>query len=290
MNIKTKADRVIDIFLYIIMALVIVVSVYPIWYVLVASFSDNEAVASGQVMFWCKNFNLESYKSVFSNDGIWVSYGNTFFYSFFGTLVNMYLTVTCAYALSKKWLFGRRFLTLFIMLSMWFGAGMIANFMNFRDLGINNNRWGMLLIGAISAYNVILMRSFFESVPAAVDESARIDGASEFTILWKIYLPLSKAALMTISLYYFVSHWNSFFWSMVLLEDESLIPLQVLLQKLVVKMDTMNNAGGAMDYTVVSRETVVYATMVVAILPMLVVYPFVQKFFVKGVTLGAVKE
>ena len=203
--------------------------------------------------------------------------------------MNMFLTVTCAYALSKKWLFGRKFFTLFIMFSMWFGAGMIANFINYRELGLINNRWGMLLLGAVSAYNVILMRSFFESIPVSLDESARLDGANEFTILLKIYLPLSTAALMTISLYYFVGHWNAYFWSMILLQDESKLPLQVLLQKLVVKMDAMNNAGGAMDYTVVSRETVVYATMVVAILPMLVVYPFVQKFFVKGVMIGAVK-
>lgn len=289
MNIKTKADRVIDVIIYLVMVLIIIISIYPIWYVVVASLSSNDAVASGQVVCWVKDFTLESYKSVLDTKGIWVSYGNTLFYSFFGTLVNMFLTVTCAYALSKKWLFGRKFFTLFIMLSMWFGAGMIANFINYRELGLINNRWGMLLLGAVSAYNVILMRSFFESIPVSLDESARLDGANEFTILLKIYLPLSTAALMTISLYYFVGHWNAYFWSMILLQDESKLPLQVLLQKLVVKMDAMNNAGGAMDYTVVSRETVVYATMVVAILPMLVVYPFVQKFFVKGVMIGAVK-
>lgn len=289
MNIKTKADRVIDVIIYLIMSIIIVIAVFPIWYILVASFSSNDAVASGKVMLWFKDFTFESYKSVINTDGIWMSYGNTIFYSFFGTVVNMFLTVTCAYALSKKWLYGKKIITLYIMFSMWFGAGMMANFINYRDLGLIDSRWGMLLLGAVSAYNVILMRSFFESIPEALEESAHLDGASEFTILWKIYLPLSTAALMTISLYYFVGHWNAYFWSMILLQDETKLPLQVLLQKLVVKMDSMSKAGGTTDYTVVSRETIVYATMVVAVLPMLIVYPFVQKFFVKGVMIGAVK-
>ncbi len=290
MKIKTKADRVLDAIICAFMFIVIVCSIFPIWYIVVASFSSNDAVASGRVILWFSDFTLESYKSVISTNGIWVSYLNTIFYSVIGTIINMFLTVTCAYALSKKWLYGRKVLSLYIMVSMWFGAGMIATFINFRDLGMINSRWGIFLVGAVAAYYVILMRSFFESIPEALDESARLDGAGDFTILWKIYLPLSTAALMTISLYYFVGHWNSYFWEMVLLQDESKLPLQVLLQKLVVKMDAMNSSGGAMDFNIISRETVVYATMVVAVLPMLIIYPYVQKFFVKGVMLGAVKE
>ena len=289
MNIKTKADRVIDVFIYIAMAIVVICAVYPIWYITVASFSSNEAVVNGEVTWWFKDFSLESYATVVKTDNIWTSYGNTVFYSFFGTVVNMFFTITCAYALSKKWLYGRKLITLFIMFSMWFSPGMMANYINYRELGMINSRWGMLLIGAISTYNVILMRSFFESIPEALEESARLDGANEFTILLKIYLPLSTAALMTISLYYFVGHWNSYFWSMILLQDESKIPLQVVLKKLVVQMDGNSSESANMDYTVISRETVVYATMVIAVLPMLVIYPFVQKFFVKGVMIGAVK-
>jgi len=289
MVVVTKKDHVINAVVYLILAIVVIISIYPVWYITVASFSSSDAVSTGKVVFWVKDFSLEAYKNVINTKNIWISYGNTVFYSVFGTLVNMILTVLGAYALSKKWLKGRRFFTIFIMVSMWFSPGMMASYINYRDLGMINNRWAILLIGAVSTYNVILMRSFFESIPDAMEESALIDGATDFKILFKIYLPLSKAALMTISLYYFVGHWNIYFWPMVLLQDETKIPLQVVLKKLVVQMNGMYSEKANMDYTVVSRETVVYATMVIAVAPMLFIYPFVQKFFVKGVMLGAVK-
>lgn len=289
MTIKTKGDRIFDAALYILMAVVVIVTVYPIWYIVVASFSSNDAIALGKVTLWIKDFTLESYKTVVSQKNLWVSYGNTIFYSVFGTILNMAMTILTGYALSKRWLPGRRILMLFFLLSMWFGPGMMATYINYRDLGLINNRWGMLIIGAINTYNTILMRSFFESIPEALEESARIDGANDWRIMFQIYLPLSTAALMTISLYYFVAHWNAYFWSMILLQDDSKIPLQVLLKKLVVQMTGNSSETANMDFTVMSRETVVYATMVIAVLPMLIVYPFVQKFFVKGVMIGAVK-
>ena len=242
MTIKSRADKIIDIALYIFMAVVVFLCVFPLWYILVASFSSNNAVSSGKVMFWFSEFTLDSYKSVVSQSNIWVSYANTIFYAVGGTLVNMILTILCAYAMSKKWIPGRKFIILFTMLSMWFGPGMMATYINFRDLGMIDNRWGMLLIGAIATYNVILMRSFFESIPEALEEAAYIDGASEWQILTKIYLPLSTAALMTISLYYFVSHWNAYFWSMILLQSDSKIPLQVVLKKLVVQKSKSHQA------------------------------------------------
>ena len=290
MTIKSRSDKIIDIALYVFMAIVVFLCVFPLWYILVASLSSNNAVSSGRVMFWFSEFTLDSYQSVVSQSNIWISYANTIFYAFGGTLVNMILTILCAYAMSKKWIPGRKFIILFTMLSMWFGPGMMATYINFRDLGMIDNRWGMLLVGAIATYNVILMRSFFESIPEALEEAAYIDGASEWQILTKIYLPLSTAALMTISLYYFVSHWNAYFWSMILLQSDSKIPLQVVLKKLVVQMGVMSGESANMDYTVISRETVVYATMIIAVLPMMVIYPFVQRFFVKGVMIGAVKE
>lgn len=289
MTIKTKTDKVIDVIICLLMAVVVIISIYPIWYITVASFSSNNAVTMGKVTLFIKEFTLESYKQVVSQKNLWVSYANTIFYSVFGTAVNMIFTILAAYPLSKKWLPGRKFLLLFILLSMWFGPGMMATYINYRDLGMINNRWAMLLIGAIGTYNTILMRSFFEAIPEALEESALIDGASDFRILLQIYLPLSTAALMTISLYYFVGHWNAYFWSMILLQDDSKIPLQVLLKKLVVQMSATAEQAENIDYTVMSRETIVYATMVIAVLPMLVIYPFVQKFFVKGVMIGAVK-
>lgn len=289
MTIKTKTDRLFDAILYIFMALVVVFTIYPIWYIVVASFSSNNAISLGKVTIWVREFTLDSYKQVVSQKNLWVSYGNTIFYSVFGTALNMIMTILTGYALSKKWLPGRRFIMLFFLMNMWFGPGMMATYINYRDLGLINSRWGMLIIGAINTYNTILMRSFFESIPEALEESARIDGASDLRIMFQIYLPLSTAALMTISLYYFVAHWNAYFWSMILLQDDSKIPLQVLLKKLVVQMTGNSSETANMDFTVLSRETVVYATMVIAVLPMLIVYPFVQRFFVKGVMIGAVK-
>ena len=289
MTIKTKGDKIFDLILYILMALVVIFTIYPIWYIVIASFSSNDAIALGKVTVWIKDFTLESYKQVVSQKNLWVAYGNTIFYSVFGTIINMVMTILTGYALSKKWLPGRRIIMLFFLLSMWFGPGMMATYINYRDLGMINSRWAMLIIGAIGTYNTILMRSFFESIPDALEESARIDGANDLRIMVQIYLPLSTAALMTISLYYFVGHWNAYFWSMILLQDDSKIPLQVLLKKLVVQMTGNSSETANMDFTVMSRETVVYATMVIAVLPMLIVYPFVQKFFVKGVMIGAVK-
>ena len=271
------------------MVIVLIITIFPIWYIVMASFSATDAVSEGKVILWVKGFTLESYKTVVKTKNLWTSYGNTIYYSVFGTIINMLLTVLCGYAISKKWMPGRRVIIIFITLSMWFSPGMMANYINYRDLGIVNSRLGILLIGAINTYNVILMRSFFESIPEQMEESALLDGANEFQILFKIYLPLSTAALMTISLYYFVGHWNAYFWSMILLQDEKKIPLQVLLKKLIVKMSVMESESANMDYTEISRETVVYATMIVSMLPMLMIYPFVQKFFEKGVMIGAVK-
>ena len=289
MKIKSRSDYILDAFVYLVMVIVLIITIFPIWYIVMASFSATDAVSEGKVILWVKGFTLESYKTVVKTKNLWTSYGNTIYYSVFGTIINMLLTVLCGYAISKKWMPGRRVIIIFITLSMWFSPGMMANYINYRDLGIVNSRLGILLIGAINTYNVILMRSFFESIPEQMEESALLDGANEFQILFKIYLPLSTAALMTISLYYFVGHWNAYFWSMILLQDEKKIPLQVLLKKLIVKMSVMESESANMDYTEISRETVVYATMIVSMLPMLMIYPFVQKFFEKGVMIGAVK-
>lgn len=286
---KTASDYILDTFVYLVMIFAVIVAVFPIWYIIVASFSDPTMVSEGKVLIWIKEFTLESYKTVVHTKNLWTSYGNTVFYSFVGTFINMVLTVLCAYAISKSWMPGRKTIIVFLTLSMWFSPGMMANYINYKDLGLIDSRIGILLIGAINTYNVILMRSFFESIPEALEESALLDGAYQFQVLYKIYLPLSTAAIMTISLYYFVGHWNAYFWSMLLLRDEKKIPLQVLLKRLIVQMNVMYSESANMDYTATSRETVVYATMVVSVIPMLAVYPFVQKFFEKGVMLGAVK-
>lgn len=286
---KTLGEKIFDTCNFILMLLIIFVSLYPLWYVLVASFSKGIHVTNGKVIWWIKEFTWDAYKTMFNDGKIFVAYGNTIFYSVVGVIVNLVLTSFGAYALSKQRLRGRTQINKIILLSMWFHAGMIPTYIGFRNLGLMNTRLAVILCGAISTYYVILMRTYFESIPDAMEEAAKIDGASDFKIFTTVYLPLSTASIMTIGLYYFVARWNSYFWAMLLLKDENKIPLQVLLKKLVVEMTQNNSELGQIDYTITSRETTIFATIVVSTLPMIIIYPFIQKFFVKGVMIGAVK-
>lgn len=265
------------------------VTIYPLWYVIIASISDPLAVSTGAVTFLPKGFEPASFNKVFAMRNLWIAYGNTVFYSVVGTIISMFLTVLGAYALSKRRLKGRKVLMLFVLITMWFHAGMMPTFLNFKDLHLENSRLGILLCGAIDTFFVVLMRTFFESVPDSMEESAKIDGAKDVRILASIYLPLSVPALATLTMYYFVGRWNSYFWSMLLLKDQDKIPLQVLLKRLIVQVSYNVNEAVDMSASVMTEQTVVYATIVVAVIPMLVLYPFIQKFFVKGIMVGAIK-
>lgn len=289
MSKKSYGNRIFNSINYIIMLIFVFITLYPIWYILIASLSSSSQVLSGNVMWWFKDFTLDTYITVFNTKNIWTSYGNTLFYSVVGTALSMVITALGAYSLSKKRIEFRRSLMLFILVSMWFAPGMMPTYLNFSDLGLLDTRIGVLLCGAVSAFNFVLLRTFFESVPQSLEEAAKLDGASDFKTFYMVFIPLSIPALMTITLYYFVGRWNSYFWSMIMLSDETKIPLQVLLKKLVVEMSALNSEKGSVDYTVMSRETMIYAMMVIAVLPMLVIYPFVEKFFVKGIMLGSVK-
>ncbi len=290
--IKRKPSEVVfDTCNMILMVLVIIVSIYPLWYVTIASFSSTSAVSSGKVLLVPVEFTLDAFKQMWSYDdyAIWRSYGNTILYSVGGTALSMVLTILGAYPLSKKYLKGKKFLTWLILITMWFGPGMMPNYINLRNLHLLDSRIAIFLIGCISTFNVVLMRTFFESIPDSLEESAKLDGASHFRIMRDIFIPLSVPAIMTISLYYFVGRWNSFFWAMLLLKDKAKIPLQVVLKKLVVEMNANNSQAGMIDYTTTSRETMIYATMVIAVMPMIILYPFIQKYFVKGIMVGAIK-
>ena len=214
---------------------------------------------------------------------------NTILYATVGTAVSMVLTTTAAFGLSRKEFPFKKQITLFFMFTMWFGAGIMPVYLNIRNLGLLDTRLGIILMGAVSTWNMILMRSFFESIPDELDESAKLDGASDWVLFKSIYLPLSGAALATISLYYFVGRWNAYFWSMLILTDEKKIPLQVILKKLIVELNMNFSETAGIDYSATSRETTVYATIMISIVPMMILYPFVQKYFVKGIMIGAVK-
>lgn len=274
----------------IIMSLAAILAVYPFIYVLAASLSSPDNVLSGRVWVWPVGFELESYKKVLAQGGIWVAYLNTVFYAVFGTFVSLLITVFGAYPLSKKRLKGRRFFTVVVVLTLWFNAGIIPTYLNLRNLNMLNLRVTIILAFACSSFYVVLMKTYFSSISQSLEESAQIDGANDWIVLFRIYLPVSLPMLITIGLYYFVEKWNGYFWAMILLTDQNKIPLQVLLKKLIVEMTLSENMELGIDQSSFNKETIIYATIVVAVLPVVILYPFIQRFFVKGIMLGSIKE
>lgn len=282
-------DKLFVGFNYLILSILAIVCLYPFIYVLSASFSSGSALAEGKTWLLPVDFNLESYKQVFMQPSLWKALGNTIFYTVFGTAVSLLVTICGAYPLSKKDLKGKSFFAFFIAITMWFSAGMVPTYLNFSDLHLLDSRTGIIIGFAVNTFLVFILRTFFEALPESLEESAKMDGASDWKILWKIIIPLTKPALITVGLFYAVSRWNGYFWAMVLLKDENKIPLQVLLQKLIVqaKVDAEFSIIGNALY---SPQTIIYAIIVFSTLPVVIVYPFLQKHFKKGAVVGAVKE
>lgn len=294
---KTKQGQVLGTgekifnFIMIILGIIITfIALYPIYYVFIASVSKPFFVDNGEVLMRAKEFTLASYKAVFEMDGLWRAYGNAIFYLVVGLLANMFFTTTMAYALSRKKLVGRKFFTIFVVFTMWFSAGIVPTYLNFSALGLLNTRTSVIIGFAIDTYNLIIMKSFFEQIPEALEEAAFIDGASHLKVFWNIYLPLSKPALTTIALFYGIGRWNGYFWMMQLIKDDSKIPLQVFLKKMLV--ERVANPADATIITqasLTSPTTQIYALIIIAIIPMILIFPFVQKYFRAGVTVGGVK-
>ena len=287
----SKSRIAFNIVNYTLLALIGIICVYPIIYVFAASMSSAKFVNMGQVWLLPRGFTLAAYEKIVAKNGIWMSYFNSFYYMVFGTIVNLIVTICGAYPLSKRDLDGARVINMLIAFTMWFSAGTIPLYLTFRDYGMLNTRAAIIFGFACGAYNFILLRTYFAGIPQAIEEAARIDGASDLYTLIRIVLPLSLPSLATIGLFYAVSRWNGYLWTMILLTDDKKIPLQVVLKKLVVDMtghaENMNYDKDVAQN--LSEETVMYATMVFAIVPMMALYPFIQKYFVKGIMLGSVK-
>ena len=280
--------RVFQIINAILLILLAWVTLYPFLYVAAASFSDKLFIMQGKVSILPKGFTTAAYQAVFQYPHLWRSYGNTIYYMTLGTALNMVLTVFGAYPLSRKQFIGKKFFTFMIVFTMWFGAGMIPAFLLVKGLGMYDTVFALLLPGAISTYNMIVMRTFFQSIPSGLEEAAKIDGCNDIQTLFKIVLPLSIPALMTIGLFYMVGHWNSFMPALIYLRSKERFPLQLILREVIMQNQTeelVNTSQG----NIVS-ESIKYATIIVATLPILIVYPFIQKYFVKGVMIGAIKE
>ena len=288
----TLGDKLFYAVCYLITALFMLAVLYPLVYILSASFSSADAITSGRMWLYPVDFSLVGYKYILKYDAIWLGYRNTLFYTFAGTLINVAMTITCAYGLSRRGMRGRRFFTMLFTFTMIFSGGMIPSYLLMKNLKILNTVWCMLLPGAISAYNLIVAKTFIEnSIPGDLLEAARIDGCSDVRFFFSIVLPLSKAILAVLLLMYAAAHWNAYFNAFLYLTDKKLYPLQIFLRQILVQSnmsaDMLDPEAMAQMQTL--QQILKYAVIVVSTAPMLCLYPFVQKYFRQGVMIGSIK-
>lgn len=287
MKIKmTKGEIVFQIFNYLFLATLSIVCLYPLWHVVMASFSDHYALLGHSgLLFWPLEFTTEAYKKVLANPDIFTGYLSTIQRLVIGTGWQMLITILCAYVLSRPRFLLRRPLMLMITFTMFFSGGTIPFYMNLRDLNMLGSFWGLIIPFSMNVYNMIILRTSMEGLPSGLIEAATIDGAGHITILIKIVLPLIKATLAVLVLYYGVAHWNEWFWAVRVIADKDKLPLAVILRDILIESDTASMDGGQ-----VASENVKYATIMVSTIPVLCIYPFIQKYFTQGVMIGAIKE
>ncbi|MBQ2978067.1 MAG: carbohydrate ABC transporter permease [Clostridia bacterium] len=285
-------DRLLYGIIHVLMVLLLIVTMYPLIYVLSASFSSPHAVGNGQVVLWPVEFSLRGYQEVFEYQVVWLGYKNTIFYTLVGTVINVVMTMMAAFALSKKTLPGRGMFTFLFTFTMLFSGGLVPTYLQLRSLGIVNTRWALLLPGAISVYNMVVTRTFIQNIPGELSEAAEIDGCSHFKYFFLILLPLSKAILAVISLYYAVGHWNSYFNALIYISDRNLYPLQIFLRDVLVLNSV--DASSILDPEEAQalegmRDLLKFSMIVVSTVPILCIYPAIQKYFAKGVMVGSLK-
>ena len=290
----TTGDKIFNILCYTIMTLLLLMILYPLIFVLSASISDPLMVGSGKVILLPKGFTLEGYKRVFQDSDILTGYANTFFYTTVGTCINLLVTIPAGYALSRKTLPGKRFLMYYFMIPMYFSGGLIPTFLIVNKLGLYNTRAVMLLMFAFNMYNCIICRTFFSGIPKEMEEASIIDGCNVPQTFIKVVLPLSKAVIGVMVLYFAVAHWNTYFSAMIYLKDVSKQPLQLVLRKILVLESSSAEMlqSGAEEAALAKfklKELIKYAVIVVSSLPVLILYPFLQKYFDQGVMIGSVK-
>ncbi len=270
-----------------IMLLVGFILLYPIIYIVSVSFSDTIYIVQNKVTFFPKGFNIEAYKLILKNARIPRAYLNTIIYTSLGTFINVMMTAVGAYPLSKKNLFGRKFFITAIVITMFFNGGMIPSFIVVQKVGLIDSMWALVIPNAIWTMELLIMKSFYESISPSLYEAAIIDGASEFRILFQIMIPLSKAAIASIALFYFMGHWNSFFLPLIYLNDSDKFPLQIVLKEML--LDGSAKESNLMTQAKMTPEAMKNATIFLSMVPVMMVYPFAQKYFTKGVMLGSVK-
>ena len=285
----SRGYRVFQVFNALVLTGVIVLTLYPFLNLLAQSFSSETAIAAGHVNLIPKGFNLTTYKTVISDPSFWENYRNTVEYTVVATLIAMVLTTCYAYVLSKKNLKGRGFLIGVAVFTMFFNGGLIPNYVLVNDIGLRNSLWAIVLPNAISVFNLLVMKAFFENMPSELEEAAAVDGLNTYGILFRIVLPLSKAVLATMVLFYAVSFWNSWFSAFLYMDRSNLFPVTVYLRNLIAGATGGANEGASSDQALQVAANIQAVTIVLTVLPILTVYPFIQKYFVSGVMLGAVK-
>ena len=287
MAIKTKGYRVFTVVNVFIMLLIIVITLFPVLNILAKSFSDMKNLTQNTVTIYPKGFNVSTYKTIMADNTFWSDYKNTVIYTVFGTMINLFMTTIFAYALSVPRLKGKKFLTMFVVFTMFFNGGMIPNYMVVNGLGMLDTVWAILVPGSISTFNLIVMRTFFEGIPKELEEAASIDGMDTYGILMRIVLPLSKPIIATMVLFYAVGMWNSWFPAFLYLDNQKLVPVTIYLRNLLA--GAMSATGADADSLGTVAINVQYVTIVLTTLPFMCVYPFLQIYFVQGLTVGSVK-
>lgn len=283
---KWKKSQIIT---YLIVGVLMFIFIYPFWQTFVVSISDKVYANSRGFKFWPKDVTLVAYKEIFSSNSIFIGYANTIWRTVVGTLITLVITFCAAYAMTHKGLPGWSVINFVIVFTMFFGGGLIPSYLNLKELGLLNTRWVLVLPGAAGAWNFIIMRNFINGISKEMEEAARIDGASAMQTMIRIYLPLSKAVLAVIGLWSVVRHWNSWYDSMVYANKSHLVVLQTVVRRLLIDANDMAASGDMATLAETTTESVRCATIMVATLPILAGYPFIQKYLVKGTMVGAVK-
>lgn len=289
---KKKKVALFDVVVYTIATILLISVLYPLILVVSNSFSEPGLVATGQVLLLPKGFTLDGYMEFFNDKKIMTGYANSFYYTILGTIINLLVTVPAGYVLSKNTIPGGKFFVTMFMIIMYFSGGMIPTFLVVSKLGLYNTRWVLLILGAFSTYNCIICKSFFVAMPRDLEEAAEIDGCSPLRTFIQVILPLSKALLGVMVLYFAVGHWNSYFKELIYILDDKKQPLQVFLRRILILAQTAADGelGAEADLSIIFKEALLrYSSIVVASLPLMIIYPFLQKYFEKGVLIGSVK-
>ena len=289
---KKLGSRAFDVAHLIALAALVFVTIYPLYYIGIVSISDGTAVNRGDVRLLPVDPTFEAYLTVFRNKDIWRAYSNTIIYTVAGTLINLFFSSLCAYPLSRKDFYGRSVFTFIIALTMFLSGGMIPLYIVVRKLRLIDTMWALVLPGAVNTFNMIIMRTFFQGIPASLHESARIDGANDIRVLRSIVLPLSMPIMATMTLFYAVQHWNSFFNALIYLNTKAKYPVQIMLRNIVVASefaDQQADIGSVSTNFNVVAQNYKYAVIMITVLPIICAYPFLQKHFAKGAMIGAIK-